>query len=91
METSTASEGSSGGAPWTVVTSPRKGPHDDEVTSPAKAAEPAASATPPKGAAETFSQESGPAAGKESHGKAPYSTPIMGAVPSFQDGVSPSA
>ena len=71
METSTASEGSSGGAPWTVVTSPRKGPHDEEVTSPAKAAAPAASATPPKGGAESTSQERGPAVETESQGAPP--------------------
>ena len=39
VETSTASEGSSGGAPWTVVTSPRKGSQDEEVTSPPRAEE----------------------------------------------------
>lgn len=44
VETSTASEGSSGGAPWTVVTSPRKGAQDEEVTSPPKAEETAPAA-----------------------------------------------
>ena len=39
IETSTASEGSSGGAPWTVVTSPREGSREEEVTSPPRAAE----------------------------------------------------
>ena len=53
METSTASEGSSGGAPWTVVTSPRKGPQEDEVTSPEKAEGTAASAAPSKAASVT--------------------------------------
>ncbi len=62
VETSTASEGSSGGAPWTVVTSPRKGSQDDEVTSQAKAAEPPASATPSTSALETPSGDSAPAA-----------------------------
>ena len=62
VETSTASEGSSGGAPWTVVTSPRKGSQDDEVTSQEKAAEPAASASPSKAGAESPSGDSAPAA-----------------------------
>ena len=53
VETSTASEGSSGSTPWTVVTSPRgQGPQDEEVTSPPRAAESAAPGkTPSKAAA----------------------------------------
>ena len=50
VETSTASEGSSGGAPWTVVTSPRKGSQEEEVTSPPRAEE-AASLAPAKASA----------------------------------------
>ena len=51
VETSTASEGSSGGAPWTVVTSPRKGSQEDEVTSPPRAEE-AAGLAPAQASAE---------------------------------------
>ena len=74
METSTASDSSSGGAgaPWTVVTSPRKGAREDKATSPAQAAGPAAPAAPSKNAAESsLGGDSGPAAAAQSPGETP--------------------